>query len=143
MNGSGELIKRKWGRSTAKWKSISALLSQVDRSRWRHQQRSNTLSIQFEICSHLCYFLVVLTDALLLPTCRLPWAPPPLLSSVGLEVPCPCKVLRCNLTVVLSATLCQSPLGDDKLRLGLGRYGEYVDRSIQWTLHCQLRQAAI
>ena len=53
---------------------------------------------------------------------------------------CPCKV---DLTAVLSATLCQSSLDDNELRLGLGWYGEYVDRSIRWTLHCRLRQAAM
>ena len=100
--------------------AISAPLSHVDSS-W--MTSSNALSIPFEICSRLCYFLVVLTDALLLSTCRLFWASPPLLSSAGLEVACPCKVLRCDLTAVLSATLCQSPLGGNELRLGLGGMG--------------------
>ena len=110
---------------------------------WRHQRRSNALSIQFEICSHLCYFLVVLRDASLLSTCHLSWAPPPLLSSAGLGVACPCKVLRCDLSGFLSAILCQSPLGDIELKLGLGRYGEYVGQSSQWTLRCRLHQAAM
>ena len=67
----------------------------------------------------------------------------PLLNSAGLEVARPCKVLRCDLTAVLSVTLYQSLLGDNELRLGLGQYGEYVDRSIRWTLHCRLHQAAM
>ena len=51
-----------------------------------YQRRSNALSLQFERCSNLCYFLVVPKDALLLYTCHLSWAPPPLLSSAGLGV---------------------------------------------------------
>ena len=67
----------------------------------------------------------------------------PLLSSAGLGVACSCNVLKCDLSGFLSAILCQSPLDDIELKLGLGRYGEYVDQSSQWTLHCQLHQVAM
>lgn len=67
--------------------------------------RSNALSIQFEICSRLCYFLVVLRDALLLYTCHLSWALHPHLSNTGLGVACPYKVLklRCDLSGSITA----------------------------------------